>query len=203
MYARLQTLANRPADESLVPRIVDTIASHPGFAGVAMLAFDDGSGGMVSLWQNREDAELASERSAAARGPRPFELTRDEIYEVDADESGRAAGEEPSVAFLGEFDGPLSPARLEAARVAGSERIGPVLRTLPGLVRLLVLWHPTERRMVVLHLATSTAVLEAVGAAVMSTKLLPGEDPELLPGPDRVTMPRVAAYRAVAVPASR
>src|SRR6185312_6456398 len=85
MYARLQTLANRPADESLVPKIVDTIASHPGF------------GGMVSLWQNREDAELASERSAAARGPRPFELTRDEIYEVDADESGRAAGEEPSV----------------------------------------------------------------------------------------------------------
>jgi hypothetical protein len=203
MYARLQTMATRPADESLVPLIADMIASHPGFAGLAMLAFDDGGGGMVSLWQNREDAELASERSAAARGQRPFELTRDEIYEVDVDESGSAAGEEPAVAFFGEFDGPLSPARLDAARFAGNERIAPVLRTLPGLVRVLVLWHPTERRMVVLHLATSAEALAAVGEAVMSSKLLPGEDAELLPGPDRITMPRVAAYRAVAVPVSR
>ena len=122
---------------------------------------------------------------------------------MDADEAGTAAGEEPTVAFLGEFDGPLSPARLEAARFAGNERIGPVLRTLPGLVRLLVLWHPTERRMAVLHLATSTAVLEAVGEAVMTSTLLPGEDPELLPGPDRITMPRVAAYRATATQAAR
>jgi hypothetical protein len=198
MYARLQTMAIRPADESLVPKIADMIASHPGFAGLAMLAFDDGSGGMLSLWQNREDAELASERSGAIRGPRPFELIRDQIYEVDADEAGTAAAEEPAVAFLGEFDGPLSPARLDAARVAGHERIRPALRTLPGLVRVLVLWHPTERRMAVLHLATSTEALEAVGEAVMSTKLLPGEDPELLPGPDRITMPRVAAYRTTA-----
>jgi hypothetical protein len=154
MYARLQTVANRPADESLVPMIVDTIASHPGFAGLAMLGFDDGP----AAWSasGRTGRTPSWPRSARPR-PRsaPVRATPDEIYEVDADESGRAAGEEPSVAFLGEFDGPLSPARLEAARVAGSERIGPVLRTLPGLVRLLVLWHPTERRMVVLHLATS------------------------------------------------
>ena len=72
MYARLQTMTTRPADEGLVPMIADMVASHPGFAGLAMLAFDDGSGGMISLWQNREDAELASERSTAIRGPRPF-----------------------------------------------------------------------------------------------------------------------------------
>jgi hypothetical protein len=202
MYARLQWMANRPADEGLVPLIADMVSAHPGFAGLAMLADDDGGGGLVSLWQTREDAELASERSAAARGPRPFELTRDEIYEVDADEAGAAAGEQPAVAFLGEFDGPLSPARLEAARFAGTERILPVLRTAPGLVRMLLLWHPTERRMAVLHLATSVAELEALGEAVMSTKLLPGEDPALLPGPDRITLVRVAAYRA-AVPSRR
>jgi hypothetical protein len=36
----------------------------------------------------------------------------------------------------------------------------------------------------------------------MSTKLLPGEDPDLLPGPDRISMLRVAAYRAAAVPST-
>jgi hypothetical protein len=199
MYARLQTMANRPADEGLVPVIVDTVSGHPGFAGMALLAGDDGSGTMVSLWQTREDAELASERSAAVRGPRPFELTRDEIYEVDADEPGSAAGAEPAAAFLGEFDGPLSPARVQAAHFAGTERLLPVLRTVPGLVRALVLWHPTERRMAVLHLATSVAALEAVAEAVMSTTLLPGEDPALLPGPDRLSVLRVAAYRATAL----
>src|SRR6266511_2654056 len=85
---------------------------------------------------------------------------------------------------------------------AGLARLAAVLRTVPGLVRMLVLWHPTERRMAVLHLATSIAALEAVSEAVMSTKLLPGEDPALLPGPDRITLLRVAAYRA-AVPAPK
>ncbi len=151
MFARLQTVAARPTDEELVPMIADMVSGHPGFAGLALLAGDDSSGGLVSLWLTREDAELASERSVAIRGPRPFELTRDEIYEVDADEPGSAAGEEPAVAFLGEFDGPA---------------------------------------------------LEAVSEAVMSTKLLPGEDPALLPGPDRITLLRVAAYRA-AVPAPK
>jgi len=195
MFARLQTVAARPTDEELAPTIADMVSGHPGFAGLALLSGDDGSGALVSLWLTREDAELASERSVAIRGPRPFELTRDEIYEVDADEPASAAGEEPAAAFLGEFDGPLSPARVEAARFAGTQRLAPVLRTVPGLVRMLVLWHPTERRMAVLHLATSIAALEAVSQAVMSTKLLPGEDPALLPGPDRITQLRVAAYR--------
>jgi len=88
MFARLQTAATRPTDESLVPLITDTIASHSGFAGLAMLAGEDGGASMISLWLTREDAELASERSAAIRGPRPIELTRDEIFEVDADEGG-------------------------------------------------------------------------------------------------------------------
>src|SRR6266542_1349588 len=167
MFARLQTVAARPTDEELVPMIADMVSGHPGFAGLALLAGDDSSGGLVSLWLTREDAELASERSVAIRGPRPFELTRD-----------------------------------EAARFAGTQRLAPVLRTVPGLVRMLVLWHPTERRMAVLHLATSIAALEAVSEAVMSTKLLPGEDPALLPGPDRITLLRVAAYRA-AVPAPK
>src|SRR3954451_18842636 len=102
MFARLQTMADRPTDEGLVPKIADMIGGHPGFAALAMLAGDDGGGAMVSLWVTREDAELAAERSPAVRGPRPFELTRDDIYEVDADEPGPAREDEPAVAFLGE-----------------------------------------------------------------------------------------------------
>ena len=54
--------------------------------------------------------------------------------------------------------------------------------------------------MAVLQLATSTMTLQAVTETVMSTKLLPGEDQDLLPGPDRISMLRVVAYRAAAVP---
>jgi hypothetical protein len=201
MFARLQTVASRPVDEGMVPAIADMIGGHPGFAGLVMLA-DGDSGTMISLWRTREDAESASQRTAAIRGPRPFELVRDEIYEVDADQSGVAAGEPATAAFFGEFDGPMGQAGLDAARFAGIERIGPALRSAAGLVRVLVFWHPVERRMAVLHLATSPESLQAVGEIVMSTELLPGEDPALLPGPDRISMPRVAAYRAAAVASS-
>ena len=73
MFARLQTVAARPTDEELAPTIADMVSGHPGFAGLALLAGDDGSGALVSLWLTREDAELASERSVAIRGPRPFD----------------------------------------------------------------------------------------------------------------------------------
>lgn len=203
MFARIQTSVIRPADDSSGPTVSDMIASHPGFAGLAVLTGDDGGATMVSLWASREDAELAAERTAAIRGPRPTEFTHDDVLEVDADQPGPAAREAPVVAILGEHHGPMSPERLDAARFAGSQRIAPVLRQVAGLVRVLVLWHPTERRMVVMHLATSTDALHAVRDAVMSSTLLPGEDPDLLPGPDRVRIMRVAAYRPTAVPTSR
>jgi hypothetical protein len=202
MFARLQSAATRPTDESVVPMLADTIASHPGFAGLAMLTGEDGAAHLISLWITREDAELAEERTAATLGPRPVELTRDEIFEVDADEAGAAAAAEPTMAFLGEFDGPLSPARVAAARFAGTERIAPALRNVAGLVRVLVFWHPTDRRMALLHLATSAEALQVIAETVMSTKLLPGEDPALLPGPDRISTLRVAAYRVATVPSA-
>jgi hypothetical protein len=198
MYARIQTVEQRPTDEDMA-RIIDMISGHPGFAAMAMLAGQDGGGTAVSLWQTREDAESAAERSTAARGPRPVSLVRDEIYEVETDLAGIAAGEPPVAAFMGEFDGPLSPARVEAARFAGTERIAPALRRVPGLVRTLVLWHPIERSTTVVHLTTSVAALDDVTAAVTSTPLLPSEVPAMLPGPDRVAVHRVAGFREVVV----
>src|SRR5436305_14187527 len=82
MFARLQTVAARPTDEELAPTIADMVCGHPGFAGLALLSGDVGSGALVSIWLTREDAERASERSVEIRGSRPFGLTRTQIYEV-------------------------------------------------------------------------------------------------------------------------
>ncbi len=197
MFARLQTVAPRPriADQDqLVQQVVEMISSHPGFAGLAMLERDDSAGTMVTLWHTREDAELASERSQATRGPRPFTLLTDDIYEVDEDVTGVAAGEHAGAAFVGYFDGPLSPARIAAARRGGRERIRPVLRQVPGLIRTLVLWHPTDSKMAVVHLTTSIEGLHDVAAAITTTPLLPDEDPSLLTGPDRVETHQVLSY---------
>jgi hypothetical protein len=203
MFARVQTAASRPVtddQDQLVQRVVDMISQHPGFAGLAMLEHDDGGATMMSLWHTREDAELASERSQAARGPRPFTLASDDIYEVDDDINGSAAGEQAAAAFVGYFDGPLSPTRIAAARRGGRERIRPALHQVPGLIRTLVLWHPTESKMTVMHLATSVDALHAVAAAITSTRLQPDEDLALLTGPDRVQTHRVLRY---VIPATR
>lgn len=197
MYARLQTVASRPpsADQDqLVDRVVGVISGHPGFAGLAMLERADGVGTMVTLWHTREDAELASERSEAARGPRPFTLVSDDIYEVDDDVTGVAAGQRAEVAAVGYFDGPLSPARIAAARRGGRERIRPALEQVVGLIRTLVFWHPTDSKMATVHLATSADSLTSVAATINATRLLPDEDPSLLTGPDRVETHRVLSY---------
>jgi hypothetical protein len=149
---------------------------------------------MLTLWHTREDAELASERSRAARGTRPFTLLSDDIYEVDDDLTGSASTQHAEAAFVGYFDGPLSPARVAAARRGGRDRVRPVLQQVPSLVRTLVLWHPTDSKMAVVHLVTSVDGLPDVANAITSTELLPDEDPSLLTGPDRVHTQRVLAY---------
>jgi hypothetical protein len=47
---------------------------------------------------------------------------------------------------------------------------------------------------VVITLATSVETLDAIARAVMATELMPGEDPALLPGPDRIEIHHVTGY---------
>jgi len=197
MFARLQSVAARPRtdnEDQLVHQVTGMISAHPGFAGLAMLEDADGAGTMLTLWHTREDAELASERSRAARGARPFTLLSDDVYEVDDDLTGSASAQPAEAAFVGYFDGPLSPARVAAARRGGRDRVRPVLQQVPSLIRTLVLWHPTDSKMAVVHLVTSVDGLQDVTNAIRSTELLPDEDPALLTGPDRVHTHRVLAY---------
>ncbi len=111
--------------------------------------------------------------------------------EVIDDWSGPSAGTEPVAALLLSFDGPVSPAAYEAARFAARERVWPALAEVPGVVRLLALWEPVARSVTVVHLAVTLDALEDAGRAVAGTTLLPGEDPALLPGPDRAVAYRV------------
>jgi hypothetical protein len=182
MYARLQTTRN-------VPDVFDA-EGHPGSAGLFLLEqIGIGWSATMTLWHTRQDA---------VRERRPIASHSDDVYEVEEDWPGVAAGERPEVATLLYFDGPLSAARLEAARWSGRERILPAVRDLPGRVRSLVLFDPAEAKVALVTLATSMPALEGIGQAVRNTELLPGEDPALLPGPDRFEVCRVVGYAPVA-----
>jgi hypothetical protein len=130
----------------------------------------------VSLWAGRDDAQ--SDPTA-------------EWYEVEADQRLASRDEPGSVAALVYFDGPMSQELHDAATRANRDRIGPAMTTHPGAVRTLVLWQPEHRSQLVVALATSLESIEDGQRAISAMELLPGEDPALLPGPDRIDLYRV------------
>jgi hypothetical protein len=206
MYARLQTVGAAKIEQAVPSgtdaatargRMIETVAGHPGFAGLYALAeVGTGLATLLTLWDTEEDAQRAPERTAAQLGPRPMTLDSDDVYEVAEVWTGAAAGETPTDAVVLHFDGPLSQQRVDAAAFAARERIEPVLTPLPGLVGGVLLWHPERRAQVMFSLATSAGALRAMQDAVMATGLLPGEDPALLPGPDRVAAHHVVDHIA-------
>jgi hypothetical protein len=122
--------------------------------------------------------------------------TGDEVWEVFAHHLGRTVGREPSVAQVVRF---RRPARGggggRASRRAGDERIWPAVRDLDGLVETLVLEQPSGAELV-LTFATSVEHFARAGERIMSTDLLPGEDPALLTGPDRLEVLHVVPSTA-------
>lgn len=123
--------------------------------------------------------------------------TGDEVWEVFAHHLGRSVGQEPSVAQLVRFDGPRTAAVVAASRRAGDERIWPAVRDLDGLVDTLVLERPDGAELV-LSFATSAEHFARAGERIMATTLLPGEDPALLTGPDRIEVLHVTPLTAAA-----
>jgi hypothetical protein len=87
------------------------------------------------------------------------------------------------------FDGPRTPEMLAAADRAGKDRLGPIMQAHPKMreeqVAFLMLRQEdgTEQDILIVH---SQEGLRLARDLVMSSELLPGEDPALLPGPDRV-----------------
>ena len=92
------------------------------------------------------------------------------------------------------FDGPRTPEQVAAADFGARERIQPALSKLGHHFRVFLLRRDDGSEVVVSIADTKDALLDAQ-KAIMSTELLPGEDPALLPGPDRIDLyPVVAAH---------
>jgi hypothetical protein len=85
------------------------------------------------------------------------------------------------------FDGPRSPEQLAAADFAGRERIISAVSSLGQPIRVYRLCRE-DGSQVVIAIADSEQVLRDAQKAIMATELLPGEEPALLPGPDRVEL---------------
>ncbi|MFI6096363.1 hypothetical protein ACIA8G_12450 [Lentzea sp. NPDC051213] len=83
------------------------------------------------------------------------------------------------------FDRPRGPEQLAAADYAVQQRIMPATVSVPGNIRTYVL-RRTDGSEVVVSLAESEQALIDTQKAIMTTSLLPGENPALLPGADRV-----------------
>ena len=92
-------------------------------------------------------------------------------------------------AELSYFDGPRSPELITAAERANRERIEPAILARPDLrddlVAAYVLRRPDGGEITLVIVEHEDSLDKAV-EVVMGTELLPGEDPALLPGPDRV-----------------
>jgi len=159
-------------------------ASTPGLLGSMRLRQLAGpAGASLTFWDSQANAASCPEVPG-----RPATS-----YDVADSRAGRAADERPSHAALLHFDGPQAPEQVAAADFGWRERIWPAIADLPGLVGVYALVRH-DLGALIIHLSTSMAALETVGQTVMSTKLLPGEDPALLRGPDRIEFHRVTSY---------
>ena len=143
-------------------------------AGAIVVAHGDADDGtVVALW---------ADRAQAPAGTRVYGLA-DRI-------DGVAAGRAPLFAELTWLNGTGDPAVARAAERGGRERIHPAVRDVDGLVGVLV-FRSADDRILVVGTATGRETHAEIQDRIMRTPLLPGEDPALLPGPDRVQLGRV------------
>ena len=99
------------------------------------------------------------------------------------------------------FEGPRSAELTAASDRAGRERITPAIENDPQMqqemVELLVL-RKADGAELVIGVCRTEAGINRAREVIMSTELLPGEDPALLPGPDRVEIYEVVEHRSYA-----
>jgi hypothetical protein len=169
MYAQLETLVPTPGTgpDDAIQRLA-AAAERPGF------------GGGYVLGQLGHDRLTVLTFSSLGSG-----------FEIEDEWAGRDADLPAQAAVVLWFDGPIADPVLKAAKYAGQHRLTPAIQANPGMVRGWALVDPARRAMCVINLVASVDALDALAHAVNSSELLPGEDPALLPGPDRAETYRV------------
>jgi hypothetical protein len=185
MLARLDRYSSQPGHGANGPDLADLssgVAGQPGLLGCLTFRQLAGPAAVcLTLW----DTEASATGPCGGLAAPPSEM-----YQVTDTQEGPAAAQGPAYARLVYFDGPRAPEQAVAEDLAGRRRIWPAIRRLSGLVGVYVL-RGRDLSSVVVTLATSVDTLDAAQRAVMATELAPGEDPALLPGPDRVEIHRV------------
>jgi hypothetical protein len=195
MHARLDRYNGQPGHRVDSPDLADLsigMAGQPGLLGC--LTFRQLGGPAVvclTLWDTETDATGCPAPDARLAPP------ASELYQVTHTEEGLAATQVPAYARLVCFDGPRAPEQIAAEDLAGRQRIWPAIHGLSGLVSIYIL-RGRDLSSVVVTLATSVETLDAAQRAVMATELTPGEDPALLPGPDRVEIHRITGHHLLA-----
>ena len=191
MHARLDRYNGQPGHRVDGPDLADlssSVAGQPGLLGCLTFRQLGGPAAVrLTLWDTEASATGCSGPDAGLAPP------AGEIYQVTHTEEGLAAAQAPAYARLVCFDGPRAPEQAAAEDLAGRQRIWPAIRGLSGLVGVYIL-RGSDLSSVVVTLATSVETLDAAQRAVMATELTPGEDPALLPGPDRVEIHRVTGH---------
>jgi hypothetical protein len=195
MYARLDRYNGQPGHQVDGPDLADLSTSMAGQPGLlSCLTFRQLAGPAavcLTLWDTEASATGYLGPDTGLASP------AGEIYQVTATEKGLAATQVPTHAQLVCFDGPRAPEQAAAEDLAGRQRIWPAIRGLSGLAGVYVL-RGSDLSSVVVTLATSVETLDAAQRTVMATELTPGEDPALLPGPDRVEIYRVTGHHLAA-----
>jgi hypothetical protein len=110
-------------------------------------------------------------------------------YHLIETRPGRSAGPATYLQVV-EFSGPRSEEWVAAEQRAAVGRLGPATEGIAGIVSVLRM-RAADNAYLVAVLAESLDVFDAASQAIMSTDLLPGEDPAFLDGPDRISFYRL------------
>ena len=150
-------------------------AAEGATASALLTPLDGRPAVLLTLWP---DASAVT--ATAAAGGR--------AYEVEALLGHPSAGTDAvgvaAAASLVEFDGPRDARQVAADRRSSEERVWPAVSQVDGTLGALHL-RAADGALAVVALADTPATLEAALRTIMSTPLLPGEDAQLLSGPDR------------------
>ena len=139
-------------------------------------------GSLLTLWP--EAGHVAPQQAGGT-----VTLGRATRYDVVSHDDTAHSGV-PGYVQLTRFEGPRSADWSTNFELSSRKRIWPVIRAVPGITSAL-LCRGADGGALAVTLATSIEALEAALTAILSTELLPDEDPALLTGPDRVDVQRL------------
>ena len=110
-------------------------------------------------------------------------------YHVIETRPGRGRGPARYMQVV-EFSGPRSEEWVAAEQRASDGRLGPATEGIDGIVSVMRL-RAADHAYLVVVLAETMEAFDLASQAIMSTDLLPGEDPALLGSPDHISFYRL------------